>query len=181
VIRGVMLMAGTWGRGAVTIVIGFLGAAAMAYVLLHLPFLQTHFACQNRLRAMFDLNESRAQFRRAPIAFWFALAITLLFALPLYLLKIEPVIPPELRWTITIFFILLIYPARLITGWAVGRALHRSRPRFVLFRWLARTAAIPVVAIYVFILFFTQYTSFLGPASILEQHAFLLPVPFLSL
>lgn len=180
-IPSLMLMAGTSGRGPVTIVIGFLGAAAMAYVLLHLPFLQTHFACQNRLRAMFDLTESRAQFSRAPIAFWFALAITLLFALPLYLLKIEPVIPPELRWTITIFFILFIYPARLITGWAVGRALHRSRPRFVLFRWLARAAAIPVAAIYVFILFFTQYTSFLGPASILEQHAFLLPVPFLSL
>ena len=89
-----MLMAGTSGRGPVTIVIGFLGAVAMAYVLLHLPFLQTHCACQNRLRAMFDLAESRSQFRRAPIAYWFALAITLLFALPLYLLKIEPVIPP---------------------------------------------------------------------------------------
>lgn len=176
-----MLMAGTSGRGPVTIVIGYLGAVAMAYVLLHLPFLQTHFACQNRLRAMFDLTESRAQFRRAPIAYWLALAITLLFALPLYLLKIEPVIPPELRWTITIFFILFIYPARLLTGWALGRALHHPRPRFFLIRWLARAAAIPLVAIYVFILFFTQYTSFLGPASILEQHAFLLPVPFLSL
>jgi len=180
-VPSLMLMAGTSGRGPATIVIGFLGAAAMGYVLLHLPFLQTHFACQNRLRAMFDLTQSRAQFRRAPIACWFALAITLLFALPLYLLKIEPVIPPELRWTITIFFILFIYPARLLTGWAVGRALHHSQPRFFLFRWLARVAAIPVVAIYVFILFFTQYTSFLGPASILEQHAFLLPVPFLSL
>jgi hypothetical protein len=181
IVPSLMLMAGTSGRGPVTVVIGFLGAAAMTYVLLHLPFLQTHFACENRLRAMFDLAESRAQFRRAPIAYWFALAITLLFALPLYLLKIEPVIPPELRWTITIFFILFIYPARLLTGWAVGRALHHARPRFFLFRWLARAAAIPVVAIYVFILFFTQYTSFLGPASILEQHAFLLPVPFLSL
>ena len=69
----------------------------------------------------------------------------------------------------------------LLTGWAVGRALHRRRSRFFVVRWLARAAAIPVVAIYVFILFFTQYTSFLGPASILEQHAFLLPVPFISL
>ncbi len=180
-VPSLMLMAGTSGRGPVTIVIGFLGAVAMAYVLLHLPFLQTHFACQNRFRAMFDLAESRTQFRRAPIAYWFALAITLLFALPLYLLKIEPVIPPELRWTITLFFILFIYPARLLTGWAVGRAIHHQRSRFFLVRWLARAAAIPVVAVYVFILFFTQYTSFLGPASILEQHAFLLPVPFLSL
>jgi hypothetical protein len=180
-VPSLMLMAGTSDRGPVTIVIGFFGAVVMGYVLLHLPFLQTHFACQNRLRAMFDLKEARAQFRRAPIAYWLALAITLLFALPLYLLKIEPVIPPELRWTITMFFILFIYPARLLTGWAVGRAMRHQRPRFFLVRWLARAAAVPVVAIYVFILFFTQYTSFLGPASILEQHAFLLPVPFLSL
>jgi hypothetical protein len=175
-----MLMAGTSGGGPVTILIGYLGALAMAFVLLYLPFLQTHLACQNRFAAIFEIREVRSQFRRAPIAYWFALAITLLFALPLYLLKIEPP-PRELWWTLTIFFVLFIYPARLLTGWAVGRALHHSRPRFFLFRWLARTAAVPVVLFYVFILFFTQYTSFVGPASILEQHAFLVPVPFLSL
>jgi len=59
--------------------------------------------------------------------------------------------------------------------------MHRDKPRFFLLGLLSCPAAIPVVFIYVFILFFTQYTSFLGPASILEQHAFLVPVPFLSL
>src|SRR5206468_3772950 len=152
----------------------------MAIVVFHLPFLETNFASQNRLSALFEAKQVRAQFRRAPIAYWFALAITLLFALPLYLLKIEPP-PRELWWTLTIFFILFIYPARLLTGWAVGRALHHQQPRFFLFRWLARAAAVPVVLIYIFILFFTQYISFLGPASILEQHAFLVPVPFLAL
>ncbi len=175
-----MLIAGTSGRGPITILIGYLGALALAYVLLHLPFLQTHFAVQNRLRAMFDLPAARAHFRRAPIAYWLALAITLLFALPLYLLKIETP-PRELWWTLTLFFILFIYPARLLTGWAVGRALHHQQPRLFLVRWLSRLAAIPIVVFYIFILFFTQYTSFLGPASILEQHAFLLPVPFLAL
>jgi hypothetical protein len=175
-----MLMAGTTGRGPGTILLGYLGALAMAFVLLYLPFLQTHFACQNRLRAMFEWREVRQQFKRAPIAYWFALAITLLFALPLYLLKIEPP-PRELWWTLTIFFILFIYPARLLTGWAVGRALHYERSRFFLFRWMARLAAVPIVLFYILVLFFTQYTSFLGPASILEQHAFLVPVPFLAL
>ena len=175
-----MLMVGTSGRGPVTILIGYLGALGLAFVLLYLPFLQTHFACQNRLAAMFEWSAVRAQFRRAPIAYWLALAITLLFALPLYLLKIEPP-PRELWWTLTIFFILFIYPARLLTGWAVGRGLHHAKPRFFLFRWMARLAAVPIVLFYVFILFFTQYTSFLGPASILEQHAFLVPVPFLAM
>jgi len=179
-VPSLMLIAGTSGRGPATVVIGYLGALAMTYVVFYLPLLQTHFACANRWRAMFELSEARAQFRRAPIACWLAIAITLLFALPLYLLKIEPP-PRELWWTLTILFVVFIYPARLFTGWAVGRALHHARPRFVLVRWLARLAAIPIVVFYVFILFFSQYTSFLGPASILEQHAFLVPVPFLNM
>jgi hypothetical protein len=179
-VPSLMLMAGTSGLGGLTIVIGYLGALSLAFVLLHLPFLQTRFAAQNRLAAMFELKAVRAEFARAPIAFWFALAITLLFALPLYLLKIEPP-PRELWWTLTIFFILFIYPARLLTGWAVGRALHQREPRLLFVRWLSLAAAIPVILFYIFIVFFTQYTSYLGPASILEQHAFLVPVPFLAL
>jgi hypothetical protein len=149
-------------------------------VLLHLPFLQTRLASENRLAAMFQWREVRRQFTRAPIAYWLALTITLLFALPLYLLKIEPP-PRELWWSLTIFFILFIYPARLLTGWAVARAMKRDQPRHFVFRWLARLAIVPVVLLYVLVTFFTQYTSFLGPASLLEQHAFLLPVPFLAL
>lgn len=180
IIPSLMLMAGTSGQGPITILIGYLGAMALTFVLFYLPFLQTHFASQNRFAAIFDWPAVRAQFRRAPIAYWLALTITLLFALPLYLLKIEPP-PRELWWTLTIFFVLFIYPARLLTGWAVGRATHHEKPRLFLFRWLARLAALPVILFYIFILFFTQYTSFLGPASLLEQHAFLVPIPFLSL
>ncbi|HEX5103596.1 MAG TPA: hypothetical protein VFV87_07295 [Pirellulaceae bacterium] len=179
IVPSLMLVAGTSGP-PVLILVGYLGAALMAFVLIYLPFLQTHFACQNRFTAIFEWSAVRQQFRRAPIAYWLALTITLLFALPLYLLKIEPP-PRELWWTLTIFFILFIYPARLLTGWAVGRAMHHAQPRFWLFRWMSRLAAIPVVLFYLLILFFTQYTSYLGPASLLEQHAFLLPVPFLAL
>lgn len=180
ILPSLMLMAGTSGAGGGTILVGYLGALALALVLLHLPFLQTRLACENRLAAMFEWREVRRQFARAPIAWWLALSITLLFALPLYLLKIEPP-PRELWWTLTIFFILFIYPARLLTGWAVGRAMKHERPRFFLFRWMARLAAVPVVLLYILVLFFTQYTSFLGPASLLEQHAFLVPVPFLAM
>ena len=59
--------------------------------------------------------------------------------------------------------------------------MHRQQARFVLLRWAARLAAIPVVLMYLLIVFFTQYTSWYGPASLFEQHAFLLPVPFLGL
>jgi hypothetical protein len=180
VVPSLMLMAGTSGGGPPTVVIGYLGALALVWVLWYLPFLQTRFAKENRLKAMFDVPAARAEFGRAPVAYWLALTITLLFAVPLYLLKIEP-IPPELQWMITFFFIVFIYPARLLTGWAVSRAARREHSRLFAFRWLARAAAAPIIAFYILVLFLTQYTSFLGPASLLEHHAFLLPVPFLSL
>lgn len=175
-----MLMAGTSGRGGASILVGYLGAIALGYVLLYLPILQTRFAQENRFRAIFDLACAKELFRRAPLRCWLALTLTLGLALPLFLLKIEPP-PRELWWTLTLFFILFIYPARILTGWAVHRAQRRVQPSAWPWLWLARLAAVPVIAIYLFILFFTQYTSFLGPASLLEQHAFLLPVPFAGL
>jgi hypothetical protein len=180
IVPSVMMMAGTSGGGPGTVLIGYLGTLGLAIVLLYLPFLQTHFAAENRLAAMFEVGTIRQQFRRAPLAWWLALTVTLAFALPLYLLKIEPP-PRELWWTLTLFFIVFIYPAKLLTGWAVGRARKHDQPRFFLSRWMARILAIPVILFYLLILFFTQYTSFLGPASLLEQHAFLLPVPFVGM
>lgn len=50
-----------------------------------------------RFVAMFELGTVRRMFQRAPIAFWFALFVTLGFSLPLYLLKIEYV-PRETVW-----------------------------------------------------------------------------------
>ncbi len=179
-VPSLLLMAGTSGEGPGTILLGFIGAFGLTFVLLYLPFLQTRFAAENRFAAMFEWREIRRLFRRAPIAWWLALTITLAFALPLFLLKIEP-LPRELVWTTTLVFIVFIYPARLLAGWAMSRALKRPAPRHFVFRWMARLAAIPVILFYLLILFFTQYTSFLGPASLLEQHAFLLPVPFVGL
>ena len=175
-----MLMAGTSGRGGASILIGYLGAIALGYVLLYLPLLQTRLAQENRWGAMFDLTSARKLFRQAPLRCWLALTVTLSLALPLFLLKIEPP-PRELWWTLTLFFILFIYPAKILSGWAVHRAKRRTRPSAWPWLWLVRLVAVPVIAIYLFILFFTQYTSFLGPASLLEQHAFLLPVPFAGL
>jgi len=160
--------------------LGFVGSLLLAAVILYLPFLQANFAAENRFRAMFQWAIVRAQFRRAPIAFWLALLITLLFAVPLYLLKVA-VIPREVVWLPSLVFVAFIFPARMVTGWAVGRARHHARPRFFLFRWMARLVAIPVVLIYVVIVYFTQYTSWYGSWSLLEQHAFLTPVPFLGL
>jgi hypothetical protein len=160
--------------------LALLGGGLLFLVALYLPFIQTHYAVENRFAAMFELNRVRQLFRQAPIAFWTALFITLLFSLPLYLLKIE--FPPrEIAWLPSLFFVAFIFPARLLTGWAMGRALKREIPRHFILRWLARFSIIPVAGFYVLIVYLTQYLSWHGAFSLIEQHAFLVPSPLLSL
>ncbi|MCA9142100.1 MAG: DUF4013 domain-containing protein [Planctomycetaceae bacterium] len=158
----------------------FFGSILLAAVVLYLPFLQAHFAAENRFVAMFEIGEVRRKFQRAPIAFWFSLLITLGFSLPLYLLKVEYV-PRETVWLPSVVFVIFILPARIITGWALARAEKREQPRYFLFRWGARLGSLPLVLFYAFIAFFTQFLSWYGSYSLFEQHAFLTPVPFLGL
>ena len=159
--------------------VGFLGTFLFMFVLLYVPFLQIRFARDNRLRAHFEFFAVRRDFRRAPVAFAFSLFITLLFALPLYLFKIE-LIPRETMFLESLVFLTFIFPARLLTGWAFGRATKRLTPRHWFFRWTSRFSMLPVVFFYVFLLYFTQYIAWGGVSSLYEQHALLLPAPFLS-
>lgn len=160
--------------------LGFLGAFALAWVLLYLPFLQMRLATENRFAAAFEFRKVRAEFARAPWAFSFAFVITLLLALPLYLLKIE-VVPAEAAWLPSLVFITFIFPARLLTGWALSRARRRELPRHWFFRWTGRAPLLPAALIYVLVLYFTQFTSWNGVWSLYEQHAFLVPVPFFGM
>src|SRR5262249_2432434 len=159
---------------------GFLGVLWLGVVLLYLPFLQMRLAMTNRLAGAFELGAVRADFRRAPWAFTFAFVITLLTALPLYLLKIE-MVPREAAWLPSLFFVAFIFPARLLTGWAMGRAQRREQPRHWFFRWTGRLPVVPAVAFYVLVVYFTQFTSWNGVWSLYEQHAFLVPVPFFGM
>lgn len=166
------------GRGAP--LLGFVGALMLAAVVLHLPFLQMRFAAENRFRALFAVGQVRQRFKRAPWAFAFAMLVALASAVPLYLLKIE-MIPREAAWLPSLVFIVFIYPSRIVAGWAYGRADRRETPRNWFFRWTGRLAMIPVVLLYVVIVYFTQFTAWDGIYSLYEQHAFLLPVPFLGM
>jgi len=160
--------------------VALIGGLALAWVVLYLPFLQAHFAAESRWRALFELGRVRALFRAAPIAFWFALLITLSFSVPLFLLKIE-LTPREVAWLPAVLFVVFSFPARLLAGWAVARAARREQPRWFISRWAARLAALPVALLYALIVFASQYTSWYGAVSLYEQHAFLVPVPFVSL
>jgi hypothetical protein len=145
-----------------------------------LPFLQANFAQSGCFEALFDWRKVRRQFSRAPLAFWFALLVTLLFAIPLYLLKIE-LTPRELAWAPSLLFVTFIFPARILTGWALSRALRRDQPRHWFARWTARLGILPVALAYVLANYFVPFLASNGVLSLLEQHAFLVPAPLMAL
>lgn len=179
-----LLALGSRGHSAGASLLGFIGAFLLTLVLMYLPILQMRVATTNHLREGFNLLEARRDYRRAPWAFTFAFIITLLFALPLYLLKIQ-ILPREAEWAPSLVFIAFIFPARWATGWAMGRAnrlaARRPEPRHWFFRWTGRLPLLPVAGFYVLIVYFTQFTSWNGVWSLYEQHAFLVPVPFFSM
>lgn len=176
----VLIVSTRAAHGPPAALIGLLGGLMLAAVLLYLPFLQGRLAAEGRFSAIFELAAVRREFRRAPIAYWIALAVTLAAAVPLYLLKIETV-PSQVTWLPSLFFVMFIFPARLITGWSIARGRRRDRPRMFPVRWSARLAALPVVALYTLIVYFSQFISWNGAWNVFEQHAFLVPVPFLNL
>lgn len=175
-----ILMAATRLPVGGSVLLSLLGGFLLLLVVIHLPFLQAHFAETGRFKALFEWRETRRLFLRAPLAFWLALLVTLLFAVPLYLLKIE-LTPRELAWLPSVLFVLFIFPARILTGWAVGRARRQETPRHWFPRWLARLGILPVALAYVLVVYFTPYLSWNGVLSLLEQHAFLVPAPLMAL
>ena len=134
-------------------------------------------ATENRFGAGFEWRSVRRTYAKAPWAISTAFIITLAFALPLYLLKIE-VVPSEAEWLPALVFMVFIFPARLLMGWSIGRAGKRTAPRHWFFRITGKLPLLPAAGFYVLIVFFSQYTSWNGVLSLYEQHAFLLPVPF---
>jgi hypothetical protein len=156
-----------------------LGALLLGIVATALPFLQVRFAIEGRFRAIFETKAVRERFRRAPWAFSLAFVMTVVAAVPLYLLKIE-LIPREVAWLPGLLFVGFLFPARIACGWAYGRGGLRESRRHWLWRGVGRLAMVPIAVLYVVIVFFAQYTSWGGAWSLYEQHAFLLPVPFLG-
>ncbi len=157
--------------------IAFIGAIGLLLVFSWLPFLQARFALTGRFRSMFELRTVRQLYRQAPLAWLLAVAVVYVLALPLYLPKVF-LLPQDAMWLITLIFIVTIYPARVITGWAMHRAMKRETRPWFGWRWMSRSIMLPLLALYVFLLFFTPLIGEHGKQVLFEHHALLLPVPF---
>ena len=175
-IPSALFISGGPQAGARNIVI-FLGGVGLMLVLSWMPFLQARFAVTGRWRSLFELRAIRQLFPLAPIAWLTAIVAVYLLSLPLYLTKAY-LLPQDLMWLVTIVFIVSIYPAKVITGWAVHRAITRERPVWFGISWICRGLWLPLIGIYVFLLFFTPFVAQHGKITIFEHHALLLPVPF---
>jgi len=169
--------------GAVLRLIGGIGLIVVAF---HLPLLQTQMAATGQFGAMFRCGQVYALFWRAPLVFGIAVTALLLSALPLYLLKIE-LVPADAAWLPSLAFVMFIFPARVLAGWAYVRGSRPERgvrpPRFLLRAVMCSLSAmlmIGVAGFYAVIVFFSQFTVWHGVWGMYEQHAFLLPVPFLG-
>lgn len=177
VIPTLFLMGASILEGGTAVVSGLFGVGMAIPVFALLPYLQAHFSTDGKMRRFFEIRKVFQNFGRAPVAHVVALLMTLLFAIPLFLLKIEE-IPAELLWTLSLVFILFTWPARIIAGWAYQRGAKRETAG----RWWVRypiiALAIPISFSFVIIFFGTRYISWNGALSLLENHVFLLPAPF---
>jgi hypothetical protein len=171
------------GKTGLAGLVGGIAFVCLGIALMYLPMLQANFAADNRLRSMFAVKKVRSDFRRAPWAWLVAMVLTLvLLPIPLYLLKIEPP-PPELIWLPTWFFIALMLPARVASGLAMRRARSKAEPSGKwawISRWTVRFLIPPVVGVYLLFVSLSQYVSWDGLQTWVQQHAVLVPVPFVG-
>lgn len=171
------------GTNGLAGLVGFLSLLALGLVLLYLPMLQAHFAAENRFSALFEVKEIRSCFRRAPWAWLIAMIFGLVvLPIPLYLLKVEAT-PQEVVWLPCLVFVAFMLPARIGEGLALRRARRREEQTgwWAMFsRWTVRILMLAVVGIYLVFLTVSQYTSWDGLGTWVQQHAILLPIPFLG-
>jgi len=159
------------------VLVTLFGAVVLIPVLAWTPFLQAHFAAENRLSAFRELGTIRRLFQRAPLCWFLALVLLYALALPLYLFKIAAP-PQDAMWFVTLIFVATIYPAKIFVGWAYAKARQREQPTWFFFRWPARLLLLPLLAFYLFLVFFTPAIGAAGRRVLFEHHALLLPTPF---
>ncbi len=177
VIPTLLLVGATKLQGPVAMSAGIFGILFAIPIFSLLPFIQAHYSRHQTLASFLDVRRVTRIFQRAPIAHVSALLLTLLFALPLFLLKIEP-IPAELLWILSVVFMLFAIPSRMVIALAYRRGAQKESAGYWWIRWPIVMLAAPISAMFAVILSLTRYVSWHGAFSLIENHVFLLPAPF---
>lgn len=157
--------------------LSFLGGLLMIPVMAWLPQLQVHQAVTGRFTSIFSVRAARQIVRNAPLSWMVTSVLLYAMTLPLYLAKIK-LLPADALLVLTPFFIVLIYPARIMVAWAYHRGMNTSKAAKWPYRWASALMMLPLLAGYAAFLFATPLISELGKAAPLENQAFLGPVPY---
>lgn len=176
IIPTALLAAANQPNGAAAIVSIF-GGILLSIVLTWVPFLQARFSVDGRFAAFKELKSIREMYRRAPVCMALAAVVTYALSIPLFFATI--VMPPQdALWLVTPIFIVSIYPARVLTGWAYYQAAKREQRAWFSVRLLTSLVFMPLMMFYTLILFFTQFIGSSGKLVLFQHHALLLPRPF---
>lgn len=158
------------------VLVTLLGGILMIPVAAWLPLLQCHQAAEERFSAIFEVRYVRQIIARVPIRWAIATILMYGLAVPLYLSKV--VLPPaDAFWLLTPLFIVVIFPTRILMGWVYGTGAKKVELASPVIRFPTKLFMIPLLGLYSAILFLLPLTSEAGPRAMLENHAFLLPVP----
>lgn len=167
--------------------LGLVGAILMARALQYLPTLQSCMALdaleqtsttpKRRLHGMLDRSLARHVFRKVPLTYALTNTLFLALALPLYVLRIEK-IPTQLWFLLSIFFVLGMFPAKLLIGWLLRRSSQKTKNAPWILRWIAWVVHLAAIGVYVGFLYLGKFALWEGGAVLFFQHAFLPPVPF---
>ncbi|MCA9066623.1 MAG: hypothetical protein KDA96_26330 [Planctomycetaceae bacterium] len=158
-------------------VLSFVGVITMIPVGAWLPMLQVHQGVSGRFVSIFDYRTARRIIRNAPISWAVSTLVLYALTIPLYLPKVFE-IPADAFFLITPFFILLMYPARILIAWSYHKGMRSEEPRWFGLRWGFRLLMLPLLLIYAAFLFATPAISELGKSAPLQNHAYLSPVPY---
>lgn len=159
--------------------LGFIGAMLLTWVMMVLPQAQIVFAERNQFRALFDVREVRKRFMHAPIAVALTLVILYALCMPLYLMRIEAT-PQELAWLPSLVYIVMMLPAKILMGGALGYAARRPKRRMWLLRWPVFGLLIAGSLFYVGSLYIGQFIAWQGVYVMYLQHAVMVPTPLIS-
>lgn len=159
--------------GVLLLVLGLFGFSAVVAIL---PFLQAHFAAEQRLGAFAELAVVRARIRRAPLAHAFALLAFAFASLPLQAFHIFT-LPAAAKSTMAFVTLLLLYPAHLIAAWAYARGGRKTHDAPWALRGLGAGLRLPALLLMAAISLLLPYVAAHGSAAVLESALFLLPLP----
>ena len=173
---------GVWWHSNATWIrlLTLLAGVSLVPLLAWVPMLQVRLAVENRWPAMFEVRNIHELFRRSPLSWLIAIVALYALSIPLFLysLRLRLHVPLHLGiwWDLTFVSIACTIPARAALGWAYHRSQGRE-PAWFGWVWFCRLSLAGLLAMYVWLLFYTPLTHDAQPWQ-LEHHSLLLPIPW---